>query len=164
LTETFPRLPNWKRFQNLGNFVGTWSEDQHYRTLADPDAAYLLAEDATQGIVGFSILLGLQSEHKSLELRRIVVGAPNQGLGRQLLEAVAKNAFDEYGAHRLWLDVFEINARARHVYEAFGFRRDGIFREAVYRNGSYHSLVLMSLLDREYRQSRDGSRTDPAAS
>jgi hypothetical protein len=24
--------------------------------------------------------------------------------------------------------------------------------------------VLMSLLDREYRQSRDGSRTDPAAS
>jgi RimJ/RimL family protein N-acetyltransferase len=120
-----------------------------------------MAEDATQGIVGFSILLGLQSEHKSLELRRIVVGAPNQGLGRQLLEAVAKKAFDEHGAHRLWLDVFEINARARHVYEDFGFLRDGIFREAVYRNGGYHSLVLMSLLDREYRQSRGGGRTLP---
>jgi RimJ/RimL family protein N-acetyltransferase len=48
------------------------------------------------------------------------------------------------------------NDRARHVYESFGFREEGIMRDAIYRDGTYHSLVLMSLLDGEY-QSRASS-------
>ena len=71
--------------------------------------------------------------------------------GRRLLAEVAERAFGEYRAHRLFLDVFVNNDRARHVYEAFGFRKEGIMRDAIYRDGAYHSLVLMSLLDSEYR-------------
>jgi diamine N-acetyltransferase len=91
------------------------------------------------------------SKHKSLELKRIVVGKPDQGIGRNLLKAALERAFGEFGAHRLWLDVFETNARARHVYAGVGFQIDGIFREAYCRDGQFHSLLLMSILDREYR-------------
>jgi RimJ/RimL family protein N-acetyltransferase len=35
--------------------------------------------------------------------------------------------------------------------ETLGFRQEGIMREVQFRDASYHSLVLMSLLDREYR-------------
>jgi RimJ/RimL family protein N-acetyltransferase len=48
------------------------------------------------------------------------------------------------------LDVFERNDRARHVYRSVGFREDGLLREAIYRDDAYHSLVLMSVLDREF--------------
>jgi len=149
------RIVDLERTPGFGPFVGSWPEEQHLKTLADPDAAYWVAEDVTEQIIGFSIFLGLHSEHKSLELKRIVIGLPNQGFGKKFLDAIVQKAFNEYGAHRIWLDVFETNARALHVYQTFGFHEDGILREAVYRDGNYHSLVWMSLLDREYRGKRE---------
>jgi RimJ/RimL family protein N-acetyltransferase len=47
--------------------------------------------------------------------------------------------------------VFVTNDRARHLYENFGFRKEDIMRDVIYRDGAYHSLVLMSLLETEYR-------------
>ena len=132
--------------------VGSWPEEQHLRMLADPGVVYIAAEDLQGQIAAFAILQGLGSEHRAVELKRLVVGVPNQGLGRKLLREVAERTFGEYRAHRLVLDVFVTNDRARHVYETFGFQVEGIMREAIYRDGTYHSLVLMSLLENEYRR------------
>jgi RimJ/RimL family protein N-acetyltransferase len=131
--------------------VGSWTEDEHLRCLADPDVRYLIADDSGE-VAGFCILFGITSPHKSVELKRIVVGAPGKGLGREMLCLVIRKVFDECAAHRLWLDVFEHNIRAQRAYAAVGFQHEGVLREAVYRDGEYHSLVLMSILDREYRE------------
>lgn len=138
-------LPHFRRF------VGSWPADEHLKNLADPDASYIVAEDEQGNIAAFAILRGLLSEHRAVELKRLVVGIPNQGMGKKILAEIADRAFGEYGAHRLYLDVFVNNDRARHVYETFGFRKEGIMRDAIYRDGTYHSLILMSLLDGEYR-------------
>ncbi len=45
----------------------------------------------------------------------------------------------------------EDNHRARHLYTSFGFSEEGLMREATQRDGAWLSLVLMSILDREYR-------------
>jgi diamine N-acetyltransferase len=140
-----------ERLPEFRTFVGIWPEDQHERMLADPGAAYIVAEDQQGQIAGFAILQGLLSEHRQVELKRLVVRTPNRGVGKQLLTEVADRAFGEYSAHRLFLDVFVTNDRARHVYQNFGFRQEGIMRDAIYRDGAYHSLVLMSLLETEDR-------------
>jgi RimJ/RimL family protein N-acetyltransferase len=149
-----------ERLPEFRSFVGSWPEDQHLRMLADPGAVYIVAEDQTGRIAGFAILQGLLSEHRQVELKRLVVRTPNQGVGKQLLIEVAVRAFGEYSAHRLFLDVFVTNDRARHVYENFGFREEGVMRDAVYRDGAYHSLVLMSLLETEYRSGSEAARMD----
>ncbi len=130
--------------------VGQSPADEHKRMLAEPGVVYLVAETEPGTIAGCALVRGLDSPHKSVELKRLVVGVPNEGLGRKLLAEVAKIAFAEYGAHRLFLDVFVTNDRARHVYESFGFRQEGIMRDAIYRDGAFHSLVLMSLLESEW--------------
>jgi diamine N-acetyltransferase len=127
-------------------FVGSWPLAQHQAAFADPDARYYIMA----GRAGFVILRGLAAEHRSIEVKRIIVAEPGQGTGRQALEAVLALAFGTLGAHRVWLDTFEDNARARHLYGALGFREDGVLREAWCRDGQYKSLVLMSMLDREY--------------
>ena len=132
--------------------VGSWPEEQHLRMLADPGVVYIVAEDQKGQVAAFAILQGLGSEHRAVELKRLVVGVPNQGLGRKLLTEVAERTFAKHRAHRLFLDVFVTNDRARHVYETFGFQKEGIMRDAIYRDGAYHSLVLMSLLESEYRR------------
>jgi len=149
--DDIPQIRALERLPQFRTLVGSWPEDQHLRTLADPGAAYIVAEGQQGTVAAFAILQGLSSEHGSVELKRLVVGVPNQGLGRKLLTEVANLAFGKHRAHRLFLDVFVTNDRARHVYENFGFRKEGIMRDAIYRDGAYHSLVLMSLLESEYQ-------------
>ena len=146
-------IPQICALERLPEFtmVGSWPAERHVSMLGDPSVVYIVAEDQQGQIAAFAILRGLGSEHRSVELKRLVVGVPNQGTGRKLLTVVADRAFGELRAHRLFLDVFVTNDRARHVYEMFGFRKEGVMRDAFYRDGAYHSLVLMSLLESEYR-------------
>jgi diamine N-acetyltransferase len=132
-------------------YVSQWTREEHNAAMCNPDTRYFIAEDNSNMWLGYAILCGLQSEHRNIELKRIVMRSPGQGHGRQMLQMVLRKAFEEFKAHRVWLDVFEANLRAQHLYRSFGFQQDGILREAVCRAGKYHSLLLMSLLDREYR-------------
>jgi RimJ/RimL family protein N-acetyltransferase len=135
-------------------YIHNWTHDEHGTAMRDPDIRYFIALDGSENAVGYAILRGLQSEHRNLELKRIVMHSPGRGHGKQVLQLLLKKIFDEFNAHRVWLDVFETNDRAQHLYRSLGFQQDGIFRDAVYRDGKYHSLFLMSLLDHEYRATR----------
>jgi diamine N-acetyltransferase len=147
-----PQICALERLPEFRTMVGSWPEEQHLTMLADPGVVYIVAEKQEGQIAAFAILQGLGSENRSVEIKRVVVGVPNQGVGRKLLTEAADRAFGEHRAHRLFLDAFVSNDRARHVYESLGFQKEGIMRDAIYRDGAYHSLVLMSLLENEYRR------------
>ncbi|MCU1313391.1 MAG: GCN5-related N-acetyltransferase [Acidobacteriaceae bacterium] len=130
-------------------YIASWTREEHRSAMESADAEYLVAvrEDV---LSGFAILQGIRSEHRSILLRRIAVSAPQRGLGRELLLSAADRVFQHHGAHRLWLDVFVTNPRARHLYASCGFRVEGLLRDSIRRDGNYHSQVVMSLLDYEY--------------
>jgi diamine N-acetyltransferase len=147
-----PQICALERLPEFRTMVGSWPEEQHLTMLADPGVVYIVAEEQEGQIAAFAVLQGLGSEHRSVEIKRLVVGVPNHGVGRKLLAKIADRAFGKHHAHRLFLDAFVTNDRARHVYETFGFREEGIMRDAIYRDGAYHSLVLMSILENEYQR------------
>ncbi len=148
--EDIPAIVDLERTPAYRSFVGNWSVEEHHEKMAGSDCRYLIAEPESGEIAGFAILRGLASLHRSIRLQRIVVAEPQQGVGRFMLAGILDYVFRELRAHRLWLDVFETNLRALHVYESVGFRREGILREAIFRDGEYHTQILMSMLDREY--------------
>lgn len=150
-----------RKFCDLG-FVGADSLETHRARLADEDCSYSIVESGG-GPAGFVILRGLSSRNRSIELKRIVIGEPGQGLGRRALEATIADVFGRLSAHRLWLDVFEHNTRARHVYRSLGFQEEGMLRESIFHNGRYDSLVLMSILEQEYRARSEATRLAAAA-
>jgi RimJ/RimL family protein N-acetyltransferase len=64
-------------------------------------------------------------------------------------------AFRDLHAHRFWLDVKSLNTRALALYASEGFVEEGRLRESVRAyvgtgTEGWDSLVVMSLLDREY--------------
>jgi diamine N-acetyltransferase len=134
----------------IREYIGRWTSAEHVAAMRDSDTRYFLAMNDEDERIGYVILRGLQSEERNFELKRVVMRAPGRGHGRQVLRLLLEKVFRDLAAHRLWLDVFETNHRAQHLYRSLGFQQDGIFREVVYRDGQYHSLLLMSLLDREY--------------
>ncbi|HKW97839.1 MAG TPA: GNAT family protein [Bryobacteraceae bacterium] len=137
------------QFADLG-FVGSDRAELHERRMAHPDSAYLVIERDRRPF-GFVILCGLDSPNRSIELKRIVVSEPGAGFGREALRLTVRMAFEQLSAHRLWLDVFSDNDRARRAYRAVGFIEEGTLRECVRHDDRFRSLVVMSILENECR-------------
>ncbi|MEY2617191.1 MAG: hypothetical protein RL522_193 [Pseudomonadota bacterium] len=140
--------------QNLP-FITPWERTQHEAAIRFPDFRHFIIEsgNALQA-AGFLIFIGCKSHHRSLELKRMVVQHQGQGVGRAALRVAKKVAFDDLGAHRLWLDVKTHNARARALYDSEAFVVEGVLRESVRVAGGFESLTLMSMLAPEFAQRR----------
>ena len=150
--EDIPAIMAFERIPEFHCLIGTWLAEEHLRALNNPDVHYFVVAGSHDEPAGFAILRGIQSPHRNIELKRFVIGRPGEGLGQRALHALMVHVFQQLRAHRLWLDVFVTNARAMHIYRKAGFREDGVFREAIYRDGEFHTLLLFSILDREYAQ------------
>jgi diamine N-acetyltransferase len=147
-----PLIAALERRAEFRPFVGQWSEERHLQTLSSGDARYFVSELEGGTLQAFALIRGIQEASRSIELKRLVIATPGKGLGRQILKQLMRIVFEEFRAHRMFLDVYEDNARARHVYESLGFVYEGIMREAGERDEQFVSLHLMSMLDREYRE------------
>ncbi|MEW6704260.1 MAG: GNAT family protein [Pseudomonadota bacterium] len=136
--------------QNLP-FITPWERTQHEGAVRFPDFRHFIVE-AGGGYepAGFVILQGCRNPHKSVELKRIVLQPKGQGLGRACVRLLKRMAFRDLGAHRFWLDVKTLNERAFKLYRSEGFVEEGRLRESVRAGDGYDSLIVMSMLDREY--------------
>lgn len=76
----------------------------------------------------------------------------DKGLGADILQVLLRQGFEQMNFHSLYLWVFADNARAIHCYEKAGFKRMGRMRDAEFRHGRYHDMLLMGILEDEYRQ------------
>jgi RimJ/RimL family protein N-acetyltransferase len=141
-------------------FITPWDRTQHEGAVRFADSRHFIVEggpNAEPGArEGFVILQGCRNPNRSIELKRLVLGSVQQGrgLGRRCLRALKRMAFEDLRAHRFWLDVKALNSRALALYASEGFVEEGRLRESVRAIGpaadGYDSLVVMSLLDREY--------------
>jgi RimJ/RimL family protein N-acetyltransferase len=73
-----------------------------------------------------------------------------KGYGREAMELVLRYGFHELNLHRIQLTVFEYNERAIALYEKLGFRREGVYREFMQRDGKRYDMLLYGLLRREW--------------
>jgi diamine N-acetyltransferase len=152
-----------ERSDGSADFVLQWSAQQHLSVLDDDNVAHwvLEAEGTSRRPVGFVILSGLNPSGGCVEFKRIVVAEKGSGFGRDAVRLVKREVFEHYRAHRLWLDVFEHNQRARALYASEGFTVEGLLREHIKWHDDWRSLVLMSMLGREYFSSLRPAEAPP---
>lgn len=132
-------------------FVGRWEREQHMTAITSEEFDSFIVTDPQNRRVGHVILADCTSPSCSLFLKRVIITEKGQGYGWAALKEVQGTAFTKYKAHRLWLDVIETNARARSLYQTLGFQEEGTLREALLHHGKHVSLVIMSMLAREYQ-------------
>ena len=120
-----------------------WTRGNFVDSLAAGHVAHMLC-DSRGDLVGYVVALpGFEEMH----LLNLTVTPAHQGHGhaRRLLEWLAAWCQQE-GALQLWLEVRESNARARHIYERFGFaniaRRKGYYPAP---HGLREDAVVMGL-------------------
>lgn len=58
--------------------------------------------------------------------------------------------FYERGLHRIWARILKDNVASQRLCEKCGYKKEGILRESVYKNGEYKDQVVMSILRKDF--------------
>jgi len=121
-------------------------------------AGYSNASFAIETIAEGRLIGGVGLEDASPENRSAVLGIAigdkqcwNGGYGTDAMRTICRFGFETMNLHRIQLDVYEGNDRARHVYEKIGFKLEACKRQAHFLRGRYRDVYVMGLLEGELR-------------
>jgi RimJ/RimL family protein N-acetyltransferase len=155
--------------------LARWSENAEYqrhldtdyaRPLSEHDFAKRLEQDQPDPnwiefhlrtvrdgrLIGFLALHTIEWNNGTAMLS-IGIGEPDyrgKGYGTEALYLLLNYAFGELNLFRVGLDVIATNDRAIHTYEKLGFKREGIMRSAVHRDGRRCDVLHMGILRDEW--------------
>lgn len=71
------------------------------------------------------------------------------GLGTEITQTMVNYGFRELGLHRIWLTIFAYNHRALRYADKCGFKREAVFRDAIFSGGEYKDVIGFSILEDE---------------
>ncbi|MBK8619683.1 MAG: GNAT family N-acetyltransferase [Anaerolineales bacterium] len=74
----------------------------------------------------------------------------DKGYGTEAMSLLVRHCFETLNFNRVYLRVYAENLRAKRAYEKAGFVEEGRLREAVYKNGKYDDVIIMSVLRAEW--------------
>lgn len=113
------RFAAMEREPGIREFIVPHEPEDHSSLFSTPGVVYLrILSD--RALVGYFILV-LEPDGEGVEFRRIVVASRDRGIGQAAIAEMEDYCRNCLNRTRIWLDVFEHNARGRHVYEKLGY-------------------------------------------
>ena len=68
-----------------------------------------------------------------------------KGFGADAVRTLCRFGFSEMNLRKIKAAVFDFNAPALRCYEKCGFKREGVLKQEMFRDGAYHDVILMAL-------------------
>jgi RimJ/RimL family protein N-acetyltransferase len=124
-----------------------WLRDVVSKPMAYDRVFYAIETKEGQHIGNIN-LFKAQPEEQKCELG-IMIGEKmhwSKGYGTDALRTLVRFAFDEMNMQRVELTVYHFNDRGQAAYRKAGFVEEGRRRDAIYTEGAYHDLIVMSVL------------------
>ena len=73
------------------------------------------------------------------------------GIGGKIYSGLIKYAFDQLRLHRVETYNLAINKKVIKIKENLGFKLEGVLRDFQYRDGNYLDVMIMTILENEWR-------------
>lgn len=119
---------------------------------AENRADYIITLSNSGTFIGEAVINDINWHNRSAHYRiAISENYVDQGYGSEATKLMMAYAFNTLGLHRIELEVYTFNPRARHVYEKIGFVAEGELRDVLFMDGEFHSATVMSLLEHEFK-------------
>lgn len=77
----------------------------------------------------------------------IIPPAQGKGYAYGVLKESMDYLFNDLSLHRIWLFVMENNKPAIKLYEKLGFKKEGVQKDAVFRDGEYKNYLMMGVIE-----------------
>lgn len=107
-------------------------------------------------LVGITVLKDINLIHRSAETA-IYIGdmeARGKGFSIEALQMTIDFSFERLGLNRIWLKVRSDNFAALKLYQKTGFIEEGTLRQFEYKHGSFHDVIVLSILREEYEKEK----------
>jgi len=75
----------------------------------------------------------------------------SKGYGTEAARLVVNYGFEQLNLHRITSGAISFNERSLRMHRRIGFREEGRQREALFRNGRFHDLVMFGILRDEWK-------------
>lgn len=112
-----------------------------------------IIDRASGQAVGEAVLNDWSEGNRSCNFRiAIGPGGRDRGLGTEATRLIIGYGFERLGLHRIELQVYAFNPRARRVYEKTGFVVEGVLREALRWDDQWVDATVMSILATEWHR------------
>lgn len=142
--------------QTLVDWYGTRSDQSDRLDLA-------VVDNATGVVVGEVVLNHWDPGSRGISYRTLIgPQGRDRGFGTEATRLIVGYAFEQLRLHRVELEVFAFNGRARRVYEKVGFVVEGTRRDALYFDGLWVDSHIMAILEQEWAQHRGTPETSGA--
>lgn len=104
------------------------------------------------GVISLEEIPARHHQHRGSEIAvNVVKEYRGQGYGTEAIEWALEWGFEYAGLHRIGIVAFAYNAGAVRLYERMGFAREGVKRDCIYSKGRFWDVVLLSMLEEEWR-------------
>ncbi|WP_245730357.1 GNAT family N-acetyltransferase [Micromonospora pallida] len=114
-----------------------------------------VVDRATGACVGEVVLNQWDAHNRSCNFRTLIgPGGRDRGLGTEAVRLIVGHGFERLGLHRISLEVYHFNPRARRVYEKVGFVAEGVLRDALRDDDRWVDATVMSILAPEWAAHR----------
>lgn len=102
-------------------------------------------------VVGDCSLHDIDTHNRTCDVG-ISIGCPHwsKGYGQEALRLLVDFAFRHHNMHRVALEALADDPRAVGCYRKVGFVEEGRLRQRDWRDGEYHDVLIMGILDEEW--------------
>lgn len=102
--------------------------------------------------IGYLSLNDIDHTNKKAQWSGIVIDPQFSGKGYASMAAklMVKYVFDELNINRVYGYWLEENIASLKMSEKVGFKKEGLLREHVFKEGKYHNVFICSMLKTEY--------------
>ncbi len=115
---------------------------------------FIIVHKESGELLGEVVLNEIDPVNRSANIRIAIQGTNHRGkgYGTEAMNLMLRYGFDVLKLHRIHLGVYTFNPRAIHVYKNIGFKQEGLQRDVLYLNGEYHDMIIMAILEDEFRE------------
>ena len=107
---------------HVRDFFSHKSLEVHQKDFRSESIVYLGIIDELGGVIGYFILQ-LENDEKTINFKRILVGYDHLGVGQRAISSMEDYCKNKFEVNRIWLDLYENNHKAKHIYEKLGYKQ-----------------------------------------
>ena len=129
--------------------VSKYAQEKWFESLYSNNNEVRLIIDTEQyGAIGTVMLTDINYRNSVAQFHSKIATSKDirgKGYGTKATYALIKYAFEQLNLNTIYSNIIEYNIASQKVKEKCGFKKDGVLRNRVYKNGKYYNIIAWSI-------------------
>jgi UDP-4-amino-4,6-dideoxy-N-acetyl-beta-L-altrosamine N-acetyltransferase len=149
-------VPHVAAYMYSNHAIGQDEHDRWFaQALGAPDRRYWMIEQDGAG-VGLANLARIDRVNRKCDWAYYLgeTSTRGQGIGAGVEYIVLQHVFGPMALNKLCCEVFLDNSAVWKLHESFGFTREALLRDHVFRDGRFRDVVGLGIITRDWTAAR----------